>query len=559
MSRFATCAGPMAVLSLACSVWLGGCSCEAIVATDDGGARDSSIPDAPDSAFPPTDAGPEVDASAPDASPLADTGPTPDGGIECADEDSDGVTVCDGDCDDDDPLTFPGAPEVCGDGVDNACGANPDPVARCAGIGTYVSLAGSDTTGDGTPANPVRTIARGIVNAGVIGAPTTVIVAGGTYDETVTLVDGVSIQGGFECAALPCAWGHDPSAHETVVDGGATANAMDADLTVTRATRVEDVTLRSERTGIAMVSGSPVLRHCRIEARSGVVAYGAGSDPRIDACTVVTSSTGVSLGNGGELVDSDVEGAPAISAGGPSLVQHNVVHASGDTGIFLGGDTRVDGNRVNEDASRVGTCSFGFCAGIAIWGGSPVITNNVVYGMGGMQSAAISIVHGELLVDRPRVHSNTLYVSRTPGGAGSLNVGVSCISLLGIAMFGELRNNLVIGAGPGTSYGFYEEDHADGERCRPVLIENNAFFDIDHVARFFDTPETLFTTVTDANAESWAAANLTTDPMLDAEHRLSAGSGCIDQGTATEAPTVDRDGDARPTGGGYDIGADERR
>ncbi|MFH1532523.1 MAG: CotH kinase family protein [Pseudomonadota bacterium] len=47
------------------------------------------------------------------------------------DDDGDGVGPCAGDCDDADPGTHPGAPEICGDGVDQNCGGTPDQLPEC--------------------------------------------------------------------------------------------------------------------------------------------------------------------------------------------------------------------------------------------------------------------------------------------------------------------------------------------------------------------------------------------------------------------------------------------
>jgi len=255
---------------------------------------------------------------------------------------------------------------------------------------------------------------------------------------------------------------------------------------------------------------------------------------------------------------SDIEGSPGVSIRGAILVEQNVIHATGNSGLtVMEGDPQIRGNIINEDDSRVGTCSRGFCSGAAIWGGSPVFVNNVIYGMGGEFSAAISIIHGELVVDRPIIHSNTLYASRIPGSGTSRSAGVTCESFFGLATFGELRNNIVIGSSAGTSFGYYEADMDSSRTCRPVLIENNVF-NVDHVVRYWGSPESFLTSVTDVNAETWAADNLDIDPMLDADHRLMAGSGCIDAGSSVDAPSNDRDGDPRPSGSGYDIGADER-
>lgn len=48
------------------------------------------------------------------------------------DRDGDEVTTCAGDCDDDEPAAYPGAPVVCGDGIDNDCdGQTDDPEVEC--------------------------------------------------------------------------------------------------------------------------------------------------------------------------------------------------------------------------------------------------------------------------------------------------------------------------------------------------------------------------------------------------------------------------------------------
>lgn len=46
-------------------------------------------------------------------------------------------------------------------------------------------------------------------------------------------------------------------------------------------------------------------------------------------------------------------------------------------------------------------------------------------------------------------------------------------------------------------------------------------------------------------------------PTAEGDYHLSSGSPCIDKGTETGAPAVDIDGDIRPQGAGYDMGADE--
>jgi hypothetical protein len=53
-------------------------------------------------------------------------------GCSCVDADGDGVTLCDGDCDDGDVSVYPGASEVCNDGIDQDCNGK-DKTKGCGG------------------------------------------------------------------------------------------------------------------------------------------------------------------------------------------------------------------------------------------------------------------------------------------------------------------------------------------------------------------------------------------------------------------------------------------
>ncbi len=69
---------------------------------------------------------------------------------------------------------------------------------------------------------------------------------------------------------------------------------------------------------------------------------------------------------------------------------------------------------------------------------------------------------------------------------------------------------------------------------------------------------TNVTTTTAGSPTFSASGQVSGDPKLDDVYRLRAGSAAIDAGVNTGVPT-DLDGEARPNGSGYDIGADEYR
>jgi hypothetical protein len=132
---------------------------------EDGGPIADGGPGPDDGGPGPDDGGPGPDDGGPDegdggpgaddaALPPGDGGPPPDGAVQPGDRDGDGVTVAQGDCDDNDPLVFPGQAEIC-DGVDNDCDGTTDGlVVECydgpdGTLGLGACLPGQSTCVDG--------------------------------------------------------------------------------------------------------------------------------------------------------------------------------------------------------------------------------------------------------------------------------------------------------------------------------------------------------------------------------------------------------------------------
>lgn len=88
-----------------------------------------------------------------------------------------------------------------------------------------------------------------------------------------------------------------------------------------------------------------------------------------------------------------------------------------------------------------------------------------------------------------------------------------------------------------------------------VNITNNNFH--DQSDRITINPN--HSTVSSLNGESFANGNTDFDPLfvITSDHHLKPSSPCRNAGTASGAPENDIDGDSRPFGRGYDMGADE--
>jgi hypothetical protein len=268
---------------------------------------------------------------------------------------------------------------------------------------------------------------------------------------------------------------------------------------------------------------------CSIEG-STVRLLGASTLPG-----AVITATGIRCGSGNcpTLTDNDVSG---LSQPGEL---RNSRYSGG--GVVAPGATLVSRNRI------AALCSGGGGVGLVASGR---IENNVISGptCGGSFLDVISNATGLVVTGDADVHSNTIFGGGATDGVFFGQVGCRSTGVLLQGGVASLRNNIV-------SAQTCNERRAvvrDPAASAPNALQNNDL----HSAALYVDGSTFLTSVASVNALPGAANNFSADPLLDAEFRLLTGSPCIDTGTASGAPLMDFDGDAR--GPSPDVGADER-
>lgn len=231
--------------------------------------------------------------------------------------------------------------------------------ANCDGIdGTvtaaiFVSEAGDDAN-DGTMAAPVRTIARALMLAA--GGGLDVYLDRGTYAETVTLVDGVNLHGGFDRTvsrpgSITGYWDRRADA-VTTIEGGPIAiegQSLTTGIVLDRLTiHSADATAAGQPSiGVWIRSSTGAVRvsACTIVAGDGAAGTDGGTgvpgDPGAPAAGLVggTSSCGASGGNGGTgglAGAAGMAGANAPLGGGAGGAGGAAVACPASTGTAVG-------------------------------------------------------------------------------------------------------------------------------------------------------------------------------------------------------------------------------
>ena len=252
-----------------------------------------------------------------------------------------------------------------------------------------------------------------------------------------------------------------------------------------------------------------------------------------------------------------------------SIVGNQVIYGGRSNelyGITLSGLSAplVDSNNV-----YAGECSQGnfiSTGGIGVYmeSAGARLVNNIIFG--GFCSASIGMHVNYVPLDQGSVeasiiNSNYINASGRDNGWGSQSVGISLSSESdNVAPMDEFRNNIVDAGYASNRVGVLEQDSMSDPRS---FDYNDLVGATD--ALYVDENSDWLVSIDQVNALSdmETGSNMSVypdlvNPIPFGDFHLNDSSPLIDAGTDLDAPDHDYEGDARPSGQGYDVGADER-
>jgi hypothetical protein len=281
-----------------------------------------------------------------------------------------------------------------------------------------VSPAGSDL-GTGLSDDPFLTIEHAIAQAALSPGKNVLIQQGDYYTPQITLVEGVSLLGGYDANWVRDVVNNRARIFDSSLFGGDACcgytpkAAVYADATITNGTLIEGLEIYgSTAPGMNLSSafyaggGSPTLRNCRLSAGSGLAySYGVyisqSASMLIEYCEIHGGSSDASLGI--RLVHSGGSGVVIRSSvidGGTGL--------NSNAGILLENNVAVPSPSIYNNLITCGTGGTDTATGITVAQSSqPVIANNtIVAGSAVIAAIGINLTYS----GRPYCYNNVIYL-----------------------------------------------------------------------------------------------------------------------------------------------------
>ena len=330
--------------------------------------------------------------------------------------------------------------------------------------------------------------------------------------------------------------------------------------------------IRGNGAGIFCSSASPTISNCII--RDTISEYGGGikceeSSPKITNCIITggersgiycksssspTISDCVITGNKGSGIECLSSSSPTIAN---CVIKNNTAMYGGGISCSEGSPT-ISNSVISENTATVsgGGVRFFYCTSPIIIGCT--ISSNTGGGAGGIDSYHSSPIIRDCVINDNKVSGGAGGVGFHMSSATVTNCVISsneaqdCAGLIAVGSATNIvnctiRNNRASARGGGIC--------ANGS----VTATNSILWG--------NTPDEILTglggsmnaTYCDIESGFTGEGNIDANPLFFtlSDHHLSSVSPCLDAGISEGAPDRDIDGDPRPQGSGYDIGADE--
>ena len=494
------------------------------------------------------------------------------------------------DCDDNDPTSNPNGIELPGDGVDQNCDGVDLTVSDAAGV--FVAKTGSDAN-LGTMASPKLTINAGVALAKLDGRA--VFIAAGEYEETISTK--VSLFGGY----TESDWSRDIDVNETILTSSdsTTLEVKPVGNVALSGLQVINTQDNNQDSVAAKIYGRALISDCLFQAGTPTVdMYGSVGMYVFGSAMIYDSeiralgpdgnlSDGIALQNSG---DTTVSGCvlkatnlkstcTVIESWGNLQITDSFVEMGSaywtSYGLRLSGDVSIVRGNTIVAYSEKGTTNVGISAegelalisnnyisagegshfshGVQINDGEAVLVNNLIIGgEAGFDGYGVSVADGTAtIVNNTIIGGNADY--------DNINVIVTDTAVLvnNILYNSSAENNISIGIKTGGS----------------VTAINNDVWSTNDLCVVYDDTETdcIADNLSDLNGCAWsgcesASDNITDDPSFmdpGINYHIPQTSSCVDAGIdpatwySGDLADLDMDGNTRPYGSGWDIGAYE--
>jgi hypothetical protein len=376
----------------------------------------------------------------------------------------------------------------------------------------YVATTGLDGSNDcRDPGAPCRTIGHAIPQA---VAGDAILVAAGTYNESLTICQPLSLQGGYESAA----WTRDLSLYETVADGVAGPQPVVWFQPGSDGALLDGFTVTGgdEQGGIVVDSAVVDIANCHVADNHNEPEWGGGVHVKNGATVVISQTT----------------------------IIHNSSGSAGGLGVLWDSDVTLVDSVVGDNWT-----TWGAGGGIGVWFGATltvsdsIISDNTTPTSGG----GIHISDGAEL---KRMTNSLVIGNRASGGGAGVDNWQSRATLMNVTLADNLCS-----AGESCAAGL------SSTGAESVVTVTNSILALNGGDDLQCDEGTCIVSYSDIGEGLWpGTGNISGDPVFadlaGGDYHLLGPSPCIDKGTPVGAPPYDLDGtprDAEPDMGAYEF------